>query len=109
VLLSWKNERDPSEETSCTDGLHERVTEDRTHEHGKSRREKSARTPAPGAGKLAGRRETGQTENKNQSRQAQLVQRELRLATKRRNLAVKTISMASAQNEQQISRRAERN
>jgi hypothetical protein len=28
VLLSWKNERDPSEETSCTDGLHKRVTED---------------------------------------------------------------------------------
>jgi hypothetical protein len=96
----WKNERDPSEETSCTDGIHEWVTEDRTHEHGKSRWEKSARTPAPGAGKLAGRRETGRTENKNQSRQAQLVQRELRLATKRRNLAVKISSMASAQNEQ---------
>jgi hypothetical protein len=42
-------------------------------------------------------------QNKNQSQQAQLVQRELRLATKRRNLAVKTSSMASAQNEQQVS------
>jgi hypothetical protein len=65
----WKNERDPSEETSCIDGLNERVTEGRTDEHGKSRWEKSARTPAPGAGKLTGRREIGRTENKNQSRQ----------------------------------------